>query len=119
MGAQDSQGEGMSTIRNSARGMQCQVRLIGVCNHNPETVVWAHANGSAAGKGIGMKSHDLLGAYACSACHDVVDRRVLAPDVFHREQVELAFHEGHQRSLLILIERGIIVVHRGKVLVSA
>jgi hypothetical protein len=79
--------------------------------------VWCHANGSAAGKGIGMKSHDLLGAYGCSACHDVLDRRV--PTDMPRVEVELAFWEGHARSLILLIERGIIVVHRGKALVEA
>lgn len=109
----------MSTITKSAEGMPCQIRLIGICNHDSRTTVWAHGNGSAAGKGIGMKSHDLLGAYACSACHDVYDRRVPAPDVFSRDQIELAFWEGHARSLVLLIERGIIVVHRGKTLVVA
>jgi hypothetical protein len=97
--------------------MQCQIRLVGICNHDPATVVWMHANGSAAGKGIGMKSHDLLGAYGCSACHDVFDRR--RPTEIPRGEVELAFHEGHQRSLVLLIENGIIVVHRGKVQVAA
>lgn len=109
----------MSKIRESANGMPCQIRLIGICNHDPRTTVWAHANGSAAGKGIGMKSHDLLGSYACSNCHDVYDRRKPAPELFVREQVELAFWEGHARSLVILIERGIIVIHRGKALVTA
>ena len=109
----------MSKIRESAQDTPCQMRLPGICNHNPETVVWAHANGSAAGKGIGMKSHDLLGAYACSACHDVIDRRVPLPVAYSREMVELAFHEGHQRSLVILIERGIITVIRGRVRVEA
>ena len=52
----------MSAITNSARGMACQVRMPGVCNFDPATTVWCHANGSAAGKGIGQKSHDLLGA---------------------------------------------------------
>lgn len=108
----------MSKIRNSAKGMQCQIRLIGICNHNSETVCWAHANGSAAGKGIGMKSHDLLGAYACSHCHDIYDRRQPAPEVMAREAIELAFWEGHARSLVLLIERGIIVVLRGKVQVA-
>ena len=113
----------MSKIRESARGMYCQIRLPGICNHDPATTVWCHANGHAAGKGVGMKSHDLLGAYGCSNCHDVYDRRrgpsnfpgceVTWPDV------ELAFHEGHQRSLVILIERGVIVVLRGKVQVAA
>lgn len=109
----------MSAIRKSAEGMPCQIRLPGICNHDPATTVWCHGNGSAAGKGIGMKSHDLLGAYGCSNCHDIYDRRAPAPEVMAREAIELAFHEGHQRSLLILIERGIIVIHRGKALVTA
>jgi hypothetical protein len=113
----------MSKIRESANGMECQMRLPGICNHNRETVVWMHANGSAAGKGIGMKSHDLLGAYGCSNCHDVYDRR-RGPSNFPGctatwPEVEIAFHEAHQRSLVLLIERGIIVIHRGKALVTA
>jgi hypothetical protein len=108
----------MSKITQSANGVFCQVRLQGICNHDYRTTVWAHANGSAAGKGIGMKSHDLLGAYACSNCHDVYDRRVPC-DSIPREHVELSFWEGHARSLTLLIERGIIVVHRGKALVEA
>lgn len=93
-------------ITKSARGEDCQIRLPGVCNFNPETTVWAHANGSAAGKGIGMKSESLLGTYACSACHDVVDgrTRVSRSD----PAVKLAFWEGHARSLRILIEKGIL-----------
>lgn len=57
----------MSKITESARMEFCTLRIKHICNFNVETTVWAHANGSAAGKGIGMKSHDLLGAYACSA----------------------------------------------------
>lgn len=98
----------MSKITESARGAQCQIRIPGVCNHRPETVVWCHANGSAAGKGIGMKSHDLLGAYGCSACHDVVDRRARLPIGTYRETVELMFWEGHARSLLLLIKNGLV-----------
>jgi hypothetical protein len=94
----------------------CQIRLPGVCNHNPETTVWAHGNGSAAGKGIGMKANDLLGAYACSACHDVYDRR--QPTQMQRVEVELAFWEGHARSLLKLIEKGIVTLYRGAVKVA-
>ena len=107
----------MSKIRESANGMQCQIRIPHICNGDPKTVVWCHANGSAAGKGVGMKSHDLLGAYACSACHDVYDRRTSSP--LPRAEIELFFWEGHARSLVLLIERGIIVIHRGKALVTA
>jgi hypothetical protein len=86
----------------------CQVRLPGICNHNPETTVWAHGNGSAAGKGLGMKAPDLIGAYACSACHDVYDRRASAPAGMTRQDVELAFAEGAWRSLRILADKGLV-----------
>ena len=95
----------MSKITDSARGMDCQIRIPTICNSDPETVVWAHANGTAAGKGIGMKTPDLLGAYACSACHDEVDRRTRIMD---RNLVRLWFWEGHARSLRILIEKGLV-----------
>ena len=109
------QGESVSKITESARGEMCMVRIPNVCLFHPETVIWAHANGSAAGKGMWMKSHDLLGAYACHACHDVYDRRRPAPIGSTRVDIELAFWEGHARSLLRLIEREIIVLKRGTV----
>jgi hypothetical protein len=96
----------MSKITESARGEECQVRIRGVCNWNKETTVWAHANGSAAGKGIGMKSIDMLGAYACSACHDAYDRRT--QNSHDRLLVEVCFWEGHARSLIMLIEKGLV-----------
>jgi hypothetical protein len=107
----------MSKIRESANGEQCQVRIPHHCNFDSRTTVWAHGNGSAAGKGIGMKSHDLLGAYACSACHDVYDRRVPTP--LPRAEIELFFWEGHARSLVILIHKGIIAIYRGTTRVAA
>ena len=97
----------MSKIRESAKGEDCQVRLPGICNGDPATTVWAHANGSAAGKGIGMKSPDLLGAYACSACHDEYDRRTAN---FTLSMSRLLFWEGHARSLIKLIEKGLLKV---------
>lgn len=94
----------MSKITKSARGEDCQIRLPGICNHDPETTVWAHASGSAAGKGIGMKAPDILGAYACYACHMAVDGQTKVP----RHEVRLAFWEGHARSVIKLIEKGLI-----------
>lgn len=88
--------------------MDCQVRIPYTCTHDSSTVIWAHANGSAAGKGIGMKSLDMLGAYCCYACHDVIDRRTPTPKGFSRADIELMFHEGHQRSLIILAEKGLV-----------
>ena len=48
-------------IRDSARGESCTVRLIGVCNHDPETTVWSHYPLNDGGKGAGTKSFDLIG----------------------------------------------------------
>lgn len=98
----------LSKITESARGEDCSIRLPGRCLRLNDTVVWAHANGSAAGKGFGMKTPDALGAYACQACHDTYDRRLPLPEGMTREEVEIAFHEGHQRSYQILLKKGLV-----------
>lgn len=64
----------MSKITESARGEECLVRIPAVCNHNPETTVFAHYR-LAGTCGMGKKPKDTQGAYACSSCHDEVDRR--------------------------------------------
>lgn len=99
----------MSKIRESARDEDCQVRLPGVCNFDPKTTVWAHPNEGGSGKGYGMKGLDALGAYACSQCHDVYDRRVPLPKGMRREDVEMAFHHAHQRSFVILVQKGLVI----------
>lgn len=65
----------MSKIRKSARGKICQVRIPGVCNFTPETVIAAHIR-IAGTCGVGVKPSDLLTIRACSNCHDVIDGRV-------------------------------------------
>lgn len=60
-------------IRDSARGEDCSLRMIGVCNFNSETTVLAHL--PCGMKGVGMKSPDIMAVYACSSCHDVLDGR--------------------------------------------
>ena len=112
----------MSKITESARGEVCHVRIPGVCRFTADTVVWAHANGSAAGKGLWQKSIDLLGAYACMGCHDLYDRRRVKNDqgvLVDRMYVEVCFWEGHARSVIRLLERGLIVLDRGTVRVAA
>ena len=32
----------MANLRKEARGRECQVRIYGICNGNPETTVLAH-----------------------------------------------------------------------------
>lgn len=49
----------MSNLRKEAKGRECQVRLPGICNHNPETTVLAHYR-MAGLNGVGMKPDDIL-----------------------------------------------------------
>ena len=83
-------------LRNEARGRGCMVRLPGVCNHNSETVVLAHVRLIGV-SGMGIKADDLLGAWACSACHDVIDRR--ARTDMDLKEVRLAHLEGMVRTI--------------------
>jgi len=91
-----------SAIRKSAKGQDCQVRLNGICNHNPETVVLAHLNGA----GMAMKHEDMFGAYACSDCHDAIDRR--HNRALDRDYVRLAHLDGMVRTQKILLSMGLI-----------
>lgn len=59
-------------IRDSARGEECTLRLP-CCNRDPDTTVLAHIR--LPGDGIGIKPPDWFAIYACSACHDALDRR--------------------------------------------
>ena len=59
-------------ITASAKGQDCTVRLVGICNANSETVVFAHVGRT---RGTAIKCGDNFGVYACSSCHDEIDRR--------------------------------------------
>lgn len=63
-----------SPLRRIARGQQCMVRIVGVCNWRPETTVLAHIR-RAGIAGHGQKPPDTCAVFACSACHDVIDVR--------------------------------------------
>lgn len=91
-------------LRNLARGRECLVRLPGICNGNPETVVLAHYR-LAGTCGVGMKPVDTNATFCCSACHDEVDRRTrkLEPDF-----VKLAFAEGVMRTNDLMAREGYV-----------
>jgi hypothetical protein len=63
-------------ITQSARGEACALRVPGCCNFNHETTVFAHA--PCVDSGMGIKSPDWWGAYACSSCHDFMDGRAFS-----------------------------------------
>jgi len=56
--------------------------------------------------GIGKKPSDLLGAWACAACHDAVDGR--APSDLPRDLLRLYHAEGVMRTLAALEREGAI-----------
>lgn len=90
-------------LRDRARSQPCMVRVPGVCNSNPETTVLAHVR-LAGASGIGFKSPDLLGAWACSACHDAIDRR--SEFTMDRDFLRLCHLEGMARTIVELDKKG-------------
>ncbi len=94
----------MSKLRESARDQECLIRIPGLCNFNPDTTVLAHFNGG----GMGRKKPDLLASFACSDCHDVVDRRTHLD--LDEEWVELLFRQGNERTLQWWIDNDYIKV---------
>jgi hypothetical protein len=81
------------------------VRLPDICNHNPETTVLAHIR-MAGLSGMGIKADDLLGAWACSSCHDAIDRR--SHTDLDRDYVRLLHLEGMARTIAALRKEDLI-----------
>jgi len=97
----------VEAIRKFARGKPCQMRLGGICTHDPAKSIWSHPPFGSAGKGMGMKSFDVCGAIACTACDAALDQPG-ANLVATRDEVVLAFMHAHFRSLVLLAEADII-----------
>jgi len=98
-------GERVVNLRKLARDRECTVRIPGVCCGDPATTVLAHFR-LAGVSGIGMKSPDLVGAWACRECHDAIDRRGHMD--LDRDHVRLAHAEGMARTINTLIREGVI-----------
>lgn len=96
--------DSVSALTKLARGMDCQVRLPDICNFNTETTVLAHYR-LAGTCGTGIKPPDLLGAWCCSSCHDVIDGRN-RNHTFTELAIPLMHAEGCLRTLNELIKRG-------------
>ncbi|WP_440864539.1 DUF1364 domain-containing protein [Symbiopectobacterium purcellii] len=92
----------MTDFKKEARGRDCQIRIPGVCNFNPETTVLTHYRMSGT-CGMGIKPDDLQAAWGCSACHDEVDRRTRHID---SDTARLYHAEGVMRTQAVLIEEG-------------
>ena len=91
------------SLRDQARGRECQIRVPGLCNGNPETVVGCHYRLIGL-SGIGLKAHDLFIAWGCSDCHRAVDTGHSANWTSH--ELRLMHAEGVLRTQQILILEG-------------
>lgn len=81
------------------------IRIPGVCNFDAATTVLAHFRMVEIRYDDG-KPPDLIGAWACSNCHDAVDRRRYMDLDF--DFVRLAHLEGMARTQAKLIEQGMV-----------
>jgi hypothetical protein len=55
----------LQKLKDAARNYPCAH-----CNRSDGTIVPAHCNELALGRGIGFKTQDFLIAYLCHECHD-------------------------------------------------
>lgn len=67
----------MTPLRKSARDESCTIQKVGVCLHDPKTVVLAHLRwlGDCGGA---LKPMDLQAVYACAECNRWTDSPSLA-----------------------------------------
>ena len=94
----------MSKLRKSARGQMCTLQIFPYCNNNTETTVLAHIPSNY--KGVGMKSPDYFGVYACHSCHDVIDGRVKTN--LSKEEILRCQLRALERTWERMIEAGLI-----------
>lgn len=94
----------MTDLRAAARGRPCQVRLPGICNHDPETTVLAHIRRGGV-NGMGRKPNDLAAVLACSSCHDEIDRRTRRLDI---RDIDGALIDAWARTIDLWAREGLI-----------
>lgn len=64
----------MTKLRKSAEGQPCLIRIPNVCNFDSSTTVLSHIRrGHVAG--MGQKPADMIACFACSDCHNEIDKR--------------------------------------------
>lgn len=98
----------MTDLRKIAQGKPCMVRIPAVCNFDPATTVLAHYSMMGI-SGRGVKSPDILGAWACSDCHAAIDgvtHKDKYGNEFMRNEVRLAHAEGVMRTQYELMKLG-------------
>lgn len=87
-------------LRDSAKYESCVS-----CGADDSTIVWAHSNSSRHGKGMGIKAHDLFGAYLCHRCHADYDSGFY-PEEYLEVGVNGWFKEMWEKSMIRACEKG-------------
>lgn len=98
----------MTPIRRAARGQDCTLQILGVCNGDPETTVLCHSNQLADGKGMGLKAPDTEACFGCSSCHDVLDGRAARPEWLSLEAMLRLFDYARERTHEVLRLEGLM-----------
>lgn len=98
----------MTPIRKSAKGQACTLHIVGICNYNINTTVWAHSNRIDDGKGMGIKARDEEGCYACSACHEWLDHGWARDKTMTFNLVQEFFDSARKKSQAILKQMGLM-----------
>jgi len=96
----------MSAIRKAAKGEQCTLNIAGVCNYNPETVVFCHFPSET--HGMGLKSDDLSGGVGGGGRRAAVEGR--AHIKLSREDKEFYMRRSQFRTMGRLVDLEIISV---------
>lgn len=106
--AMKSRGLKMTPIRRAARGQDCTLQILGVCNGDPTTTVLCHSNQLADGKGMGLKAPDNAACFGCSSCHDVLDGRAPRPDGMTHDDLLRQFEYARERTHQVLLAKGLM-----------
>jgi hypothetical protein len=93
-------------VMDAARGEVCTLNIPGICNYDADTTVCAHLSYSEGGGA--RLTGPLSVAFACSDCHDAVDRRTDV-DLDSRDR-DFYLRRGQTRTINRLIAKGVVMV---------
>lgn len=92
------------TYRNKRLLEACRELPCQHCGASDGTVCAAHSNWYSEGKGRGLKASDAAVAALCFICHALLD----SGKDLSREERRLMWLEAYVRTMMLLIERGIL-----------
>lgn len=92
-------------LRDDARDKPCAIRVPGYCCFDPSRTVLCHVRVSGI-SGMSMKAPDVIAAFGCQPCHDVVDGRTKTN--FTASERRLMLLEGMARTQTQWVKREVL-----------